>query len=115
MTRPPGRWWWTATGLVLIVWALEIFPSVSEVSWASVAVVLLVAAGLSTIVASLLPSRSVANLATQPRHHSPRPWNLQWWWTMARRVGPRFLPWVIALMVVAGFLLWSFLQVRADP
>ena len=52
VTAPTGRWWWTATGLVLIVWALEIFPNVSEVSAAAIAVVLLVAIGLGTIVVS---------------------------------------------------------------
>ena len=32
-----------------------------------------------------------------------------------RRVGGRVVPWLIALTVVGAFILWSFLQVRADP
>jgi hypothetical protein len=111
-----GRWWWVAAGVTLIVWALELFPGVSEIAWLSAVVVGLVALGLTTIVVSLLPSGSASVQRSTARWR----WSLAnrgtaWWRDHGRRLVSTAGPWCIAVAIVGAFVLWSFLQVRNDP
>jgi hypothetical protein len=111
-----GRWWWTGTGITLIVWALQISNGVSVVPWSGAAVVALAALGLCTVVASLSPEgadgRALTFLIGRFAWSAP----VARWWTDGLRTAVRRLaPWVIALAVVAAFGVWSFLQIRTDP
>jgi hypothetical protein len=111
-----GRWWWVATGITLLVWALQIFSGVSDLPWIGAVVVALVALGLSTIVAALLPSGVLEGSIVGKRWPSSSIETLSVWWRehgRARAVA--VAPWCIAVAVVAAFVVWSFLQVRLDP
>src|SRR5580698_1506113 len=108
-----GRRWWVATGITLIVWALELFSGVNEIAWIAAVVVVLVALGLGTIVAALLPAGPATPLGTWQWTPMGR---LQSWWRESGRGRVALLgPWVIAVAVVAAFVIWSFLQVRIQP
>jgi hypothetical protein len=108
-----GRRWWVATGITLIVWALELFSGVNEIAWIAAVVVVLVALGLGTIVAALLPAGPATPLGTWQWTPMGR---LQSWWRESGRARVALLgPWVIAVAVVAAFVIWSFLQVRIQP
>jgi hypothetical protein len=109
-----GRWWWAATGITLIVWALELFSGVSELAWIAAVVVVLMALGLATIVVSLRPVGTLP-ASDQRRHRSHASKIRTWWWSSGRRHAAAIGPWAIALAVVAGFIVWSFLQIRNDP
>jgi hypothetical protein len=129
------RWWWTVTGIVLVIWALQIYPSVNLIPAATAAVVIFGLWGLGTVVASLTPvlvRRAPAAGAPAAdgdadadaedgRSAGPDQASTLWhradaW---ARTDGARWLgvimPWVTAVMVVLAFVVWAYLQVRTVP
>ncbi|HEY1829552.1 MAG TPA: hypothetical protein VGG38_04835 [Acidimicrobiales bacterium] len=107
MGTTSGRWWWTLTGITLIVWALQISTGVSTLAWVSVFVVAFAALGLLTVVASLSRLRvSVAGSSGGV---------MRWWQASGRSMFAAIAPWVIAIAIVLAFVIWSFLQVRGDP
>jgi hypothetical protein len=116
------RWWWTVAGIVLVLWALQIYPSVNQVPATAVAVVVFGLWGLGTVVASLTPVLVVRPLTGEAIEESdgkgaPALWRKVGNWTRAD--GARWLagamPWVTAVMVVLALIVWAFTQVRAGP
>lgn len=87
---PAGRAWWTVAGLTVVLWGFRLFGYVDVHPVLSVAVVVLGAWGIGTIVAVWQP----------------------------RRIGrwpTRVLAGVTLALTVGAFLVWSYLQVRATP
>ena len=115
MSQAGGRWWWTATGITLIVWALQISPGVSEVPWVAAAVVLLGLLGLGVVLASLVSGRVGGSAAVDMSGPPALARAYAWWMARAQPVARAVGPWVIAVAVAAAFIIWSFLQIRADP
>ncbi len=117
-----GRWWWTATGITLIVWALQISNGVSVEPWVAAPMVGFAALGLATIVASVSPAWTgtgagavVGVVQGLSGRLSFLASGAKWWAHKGRRVAGLVGPWVVAIAVVAAFVIWSFLQIRADP
>jgi hypothetical protein len=111
-----GRWWWAATGIVLIVWALQLFNGVDEIPLLGAFVVFLVVCGLATLLASLMPTRSAAGSGTERIWRSSVAQKIEKWWRLwGRSLLCAAGPWAIAVIVVSAFVVWSFLQVRTDP
>jgi uncharacterized membrane protein len=97
--RPGGRlsWfersWWTAAGLMLLVWSSRLVGSVSAFPAVTALVVVTAAVGLATVVASWTASD------TRP----------------ARRGLVSALPWVVLAVTVAALGVWCLLQVYLAP
>jgi hypothetical protein len=117
------RWWWTVAGIVLVIWALQIYPSVNQIPAAAVAVVIFGLWGLGTVVASLTPVRAdrgpdVATGADAGGEVAPPPWRQLGDWVRSAR-SARWLaaamPWATAVMVVLALIVWAYTQVRAQP
>ncbi len=85
-----ARSWWTVAGLTVLLWGFQLYGYVDEYPLLSLAVVVLGAWGIGTVVA-----------VWQPRRTGP---------TVAR-----VLAGVTLAMTVGAFGLWSFLQVRTTP
>ncbi|MGC8463981.1 MAG: hypothetical protein ACP5P9_09990 [Acidimicrobiales bacterium] len=92
------RAWWTAAGLVLVLWALRLFAAVTTYPWVVVAVVVLGIWGLATMAASWLPGTA-----------APTGLLARW---RAARAG---LGWMTVLLAVGAFAVWGYLQIRAAP
>jgi hypothetical protein len=119
------RWWWTVTGIVLVIWALQIYPAVNLIPAVTVAVVIIGLWGLGTVVASLTPvlvppvqvDRTDDDADDGPPAGPPMPWHRTLSWT--RTDGARWLaagmPWATAIMVVLAFVIWAYTQVRTVP
>jgi hypothetical protein len=115
------RWWWTVTGIILVIWALQIYPAVSLIPDVTAAVVIIGLWGLGTVVASLTPALVPRATADPPGAGTdvdpPGPWRRAGTW--ARNDGARWLgiimPWATAIMVVLAFAIWAYTQVRSVP
>jgi hypothetical protein len=120
------RYWWTVAGIVLVLWALQIYPAVNQVPIAAVAVVVFGLWGLGTVVASLTPPRAVLAPAGQAIAEADAGPGGDGEPVLSRRVGDwtrgggarwlvAALPWTTAVMVVLALIVWAFTQVRAAP
>ncbi len=115
------RWWWTVAGIVLIIWALQIYPAVNQVPATAAAVVIFGLWGLGTVLASLTPALVArgdegesAGLGSVPSTRFGRA--LRRW----SQVGgaPYFaevMAWATAVMVVLALFVWAYTQVRFSP
>lgn len=88
----PQRIWWTVVGCVLINWSIQLLSAATSYSWVAAPVVVLGAWGLATVLASWLPEQVAL----------PRPLR-------------GALPWATALLTVATFVIWAYVQVRSAP
>ncbi len=88
----PQRIWWTVVGCLLINWSIQLLSAATSYSWVALPVVVLGAWGLATVVASWLPD----GIALPGRLSSA-------------------LPWLTALLTVATFVVWAYVQVRSAP
>jgi hypothetical protein len=86
------RLWWTLVGCILMNWSVQLLSATTSVAWVTVAVVLTGGWGLCTVVVSWLPSAEAA----QRRYRVP-------------------LGWLTAVLVVAAFVVWAYIQVRSSP
>ena len=89
------RSWWTAAGLVLLLWSFRLLGSVSAFPVVTALVVVTGAVGLATIAVSWTAAdigRSASRVA----------WG-------------RYLPWVVLAITVAAFGVWCLLQVYQAP
>jgi hypothetical protein len=119
------RYWWTVAGIVLVLWALQIYPSVNQVPAVAAAVVVFGLWGLGTVAISLTPSlvdHAPAAEAIGAPDAGPGGDTL----TIGPAVGGgtrgkwiRWLagamPWATAVMVILALVVWAFTQVRAGP
>lgn len=91
----PQRIWWTIVGCVLINWSIQLLSAATSYSWiALVVVVVLGAWGLATVLASWL--RTENSVLSHPRLSE-------------------VLTWLTALLTVATFVMWAYVQVRSAP
>jgi hypothetical protein len=89
----PQRAWWTLAGCVLINWSVQLLGAVTTFSWLTIPVVVAGGWGLATVIVSWLPLGDAAP---------------------TRRWG-EVLAWTTALLLVATFVAWAFIQVRNAP
>jgi hypothetical protein len=113
VTGQSGRWWWVATGIVLIIWALQIFGSVDEIPAITPLVIVLVLWGLAVIIINLV--RFPADGGSSDSTTLAVPGRAIRWENRIRPLLSSILPWATALVVVVAFVVWSFLQVRSNP
>lgn len=89
----PQRAWWTLAGCVLINWSVQLLGAVTTFSWLTIPLVVAGGWGLATVIVSWLPLRETA---------------------ATRRWGG-VLAWATALLLVATFVAWAYVQVRNSP
>ena len=89
----PERLWWTLAGCALINWSVALLSATTSLAWVTVPVVLAGGWGLITILASW--STVAATSALRARY--------------------TVFAWVTALLVVAMFIAWAYVQVRNSP
>jgi hypothetical protein len=89
----PQRAWWTLAGCALINWSVQLLGTVTTFSWLTIPLVVAGGWGLATVIVSWLPLRDAAP---------------------TRRWGD-VLAWTTALLLVATFVAWAFIQVRNAP
>jgi uncharacterized membrane protein len=87
------RSWWTAAGLVLIMWSLQLFGAVDSYPWTSAVLLVVGLWGLATVACSWLTSLPLA------RHRALR---------RAAATGT-------LVVTLAAFASWSYVQVRQAP
>lgn len=85
---------WTLCGVVILLWALDLFSAVDSLPLMAIGVVVIGVFGLATIVASWSPWRSS---------------------DQKRSIWAKFAPWVILSVTLIGFLLWAFIQIYNFP
>lgn len=89
----PQRAWWTLVGCALINWSVQVLGAVTTFSWLTIPLVLAGGWGLATVIVSWLPLGNAAPI---------------------RRWGD-VLAWTTALLLVATFVAWAYIQVRNSP
>ena len=89
----PQRAWWTLVGCALINWSVQVLGAVTTFSWVAIPLVVAGGWGLATVVVSWLPLGDAAP---------------------TRRWGD-VLAWATALLLVATFVAWAYIQVRNAP